>query len=106
MGSQAMIDVVSRHREPSRLSQNQKGEESGPRVCAVNGRTRCRERTGEEATAMKSEFRIALATAKMLERSHRLEVSSNETNRGENPHSVRTTLIHQCQMFAAIMFAF
>ena len=23
----------------------------------------------------------------MLERSHRLEVSSNETNRGENPHS-------------------
>ena len=29
-----------------------------------------------------------MATAKrMLERSHRLEVSSNETNRGENPHS-------------------
>ena len=35
-----------------------------------------------------SEFRIALATAKrMLERSHRLEVPSNETNRGEDPHS-------------------
>jgi hypothetical protein len=42
----------------------------------------------KEGQRRESEFRIALATAKrMLERSHRLEVPGNETNRGENSHS-------------------
>lgn len=42
----------------------------------------------KEDQRRESEFRIALATAKrMLERSHRLEVPSNETNCGEDPHA-------------------
>ena len=44
----------------------------------------------EEDQRRESEFRIALATAKrMLERSHRLEVPSNETNRGEDSHACK-----------------
>ena len=42
----------------------------------------------EEDQRRESEFRIALATAKrMLERSHRLEVPSNEPSRGEDSHA-------------------
>ena len=44
--------------------------------------------SAKEGQRRESEFRIALTTAKrMLERGHRLEVPSNETNRGEDPHS-------------------
>ena len=44
--------------------------------------------SAKEGQRRESEFRIALATAKrMLERGHRLEVPSNETNRGEDPHA-------------------
>lgn len=42
----------------------------------------------KEGQRRASEFRIALATAKrMLERGHRLEVPSNEPNRGEDSHA-------------------
>ena len=45
----------------------------------------CNEKGGQKR---ESEFRIALATSKrMLERSYRLEVSSNETNSSDDSHS-------------------
>ena len=44
--------------------------------------------SAKEGQRRESEFRIALATAKrMLERGHRLEVPSNETNGGDDSHA-------------------
>ena len=88
------VATHDRHGEPSPRAQPLEPELTGPKSQAPL-RTRSERKNPmagtysvEEGWRRESEFRIALATAKrMLERSHRLEVPSNETNRGEDSHS-------------------